>query len=777
MQTKTNLRGLKERIALHRLLGLSVGGLAVFCLGFVLVPYLAAEASAVNDVSLGANWQTISLTLDPDYDATSSALDPAAEQALSTHGDVNFGNITPTSKESGITNSSAGNVGTLKILKKTIQVDTTGNYYQVFLSMASENTHGDAITTNDLVNTTSSLVSIPAIGNDGTSAGTWSSPAYFSAQGWGYAVTGDSSAITLPSFFNIATSTLAPLLNQELTYANNENVYKNVKFASVPLAGSPQQIYKNTTNVVGGFDGVNADTFNIYYGVMVNTDVLAGTYENQIVYTALASASNLDEASENLAYAEYYIAEDSEQTISFDLASSAIPTNISTTSIKVYLIPHDDMLAAGTNGYDITELAGYANPSNSYSQCIVTTFSIDSHRATITCTSPASPNGVVDDTGTDTNGKFDYWLHIDGLNFDYISHTIDDTEAVAYVGLQSKRTVDDGEGGTTTEPYITEMQEMKGSICKNTNMWNNQTGDNTQIYDYRGHTTGTALLPAGTETEGISYFTLVDNRDNNLYTVRRYADGNCWMGENLKLQLSDFAFTNSLTAENTDLNSQDSWDPAKSMYELALSIDPEATESNYFEIVSLDRLGTTESYQFQPSTISGQDNPWGSHYYDDNGVKTYGDSIRSNEYSEMPRSYNKTSGTGQYNFYAFTAESGTFNMGSNSVATDSICPKGWRLPAPNKSIYPNKSWQTLFDTYNYNAGTSSTPVRSKPIYVSFDGFYDDSTGSYYYAGALYASPLVLRSGRITSRHVYGGGGGPNDTPMAYGLTVRCIARD
>jgi len=105
MQTKDQLGGIKERILMHRLLGASVGALAVFCLAFVLVPTLISEASAVQDVSVGANWVSTSLTLDPDY-GNGSASDVG-------HGDIAFGDIIPTS-------TIDGNIGTERVIKKTM---------------------------------------------------------------------------------------------------------------------------------------------------------------------------------------------------------------------------------------------------------------------------------------------------------------------------------------------------------------------------------------------------------------------------------------------------------------------------------------------------------------------------------------------------------------------------------------------------------------------------------------------------------------------------------
>jgi len=98
------------------------------------------------------------------------------------------------------------------------------------------------------------------------------------------------------------------------------------------------------------------------------------------------------------------------------------------------------------------------------------------------------------------------------------------------------------------------------------------TSLDAQILDYNGLT---PLLPAGTDTDDISSFLLTDNRDTKTYKVRRLADGDCWMVQNLDLNLASFAFTNNLTNKNTDLTTITSWDPAKTMYDHAVSLSEE----------------------------------------------------------------------------------------------------------------------------------------------------------------------------------------------------------
>lgn len=111
--------------------------------------------------------------------------------------------------------------------------------------------------------------------------------------------------------------------------------------------------------------------------------------------------------------------------------------------------------------------------------------------------------------------------------------------------------------------------------------------------------------------------TVADTRDNNIYVVRKLADGNCWMTENLRIQ------NKSLTDADTDL------------------------------------LGG-ETFTITESKLS-------------DFITAY------NEYNVSAVYVDKNFG-GYYDFYAATAGWGTTGVRSGD-SPKSICPKNWKLPA------------------------------------------------------------------------------------------------
>ncbi len=85
---------------------------------------------------------------------------------------------------------------------------------------------------------------------------------------------------------------------------------------------------------------------------------------------------------------------------------------------------------------------------------------------------------------------------------------------------------------------LTYMQDMTSSVCANTVAY-----DGTNI---KGQ-------PGSEVTKQ-----LIDSRDGKEYWVAKLADGNCWMTQNLALDLNS---SKALTSSDTDLNSKERWVP------------------------------------------------------------------------------------------------------------------------------------------------------------------------------------------------------------------------
>ena len=551
MQKTNKLGKITKRVFARRALIWSISATAIFMLSFLVVPYVLAEANATT-ASLDVNWGAVTLELDPDVAATEeyisqhSGASRSDAIAVTGHGNVDFGTITPTAKDTSL---SPANYGTLRIVKKTVGVETTGRYYTVYLSMSGSET---------ALKVDGTSVSIPQV-NDGAQTptyGAWSAPITFSASGWGYAVPDtniatSSSVATSPwnslchsggTCTNLYSGAGDTNLNTDLTSVSGGTTYSTTTWAGVPAKGSAQQVYKAETNSSGGFgySGPNVDTnnvFDIYYGVMADNNVMAGTYTGEVLYTAIASAASLDATSTNLARYYKFGGKNDTQTIAVDLTSS---TSIITESdLKVYLVPHATMSSANydVSGLDASDYTGH--------QCTgISNLDRSNNRLTFTCTMPAEATG----------DEYDYWVAVSGYNYNYVSKIDNGAKpGFVYAGLQTK----DGSGNY----YVTKMQEMTAGVCNQTNKWNNKWGDAARILDPSGNIIdddedGESDYPTVTASlaTGVGSFNLTDTRDGKRYVVRRMADGNCWMAQNLDLDLYS-----GMTLSASDTNLDTDW--------------------------------------------------------------------------------------------------------------------------------------------------------------------------------------------------------------------------
>ena len=133
---------------------------------------------------------------------------------------------------------------------------------------------------------------------------------------------------------------------------------------------------------------------------------------------------------------------------------------------------------------------------------------------------------------------------------------------------------------------------------------------------------------------------MYDVRDANAYTIRKLADGNCWMTENLAL-----AGPKTLTT----------------------------TDSNVFS-------------DFNLLTPTSSDTTW----------CTTNDSVCDDQ--SMSMDSGNTDYGFYYNWYAATAGTGTYSLSSGD-AESSVCPKGWRLPTGGTS----GEFNTLYTSYSSSA--------------------------------------------------------------------------
>lgn len=237
---------------------------------------------------------------------------------------------------------------------------------------------------------------------------------------------------------------------------------------------------------------------------------------------------------------------------------------------------------------------------------------------------------------------------------------------------------------------------------------------------------------------------LTDSRDGKKYLVSKLADGNCWMSQNLALELVE---DEPVTISNND--------GTTSVATPSYSTDTQngASWSEHDEWRSYNPQGV-------------------GRYFVDGKTPSAAPTVTGDKYAwEAAGIY--------YNWNAATGGSGTSDLTSGD-APSSICPKGWRIPASEGP----KSFYNLFAvTYELDMLTESagTAFRSDPFNYVIGGGYSfitspsglahtgDNGNGFYWMSTAYNYDYAYRmSAKLTYIKPQG------SYYKGYGFPVRCV---
>ena len=278
---------------------------------------------------------------------------------------------------------------------------------------------------------------------------------------------------------------------------------------------------------------------------------------------------------------------------------------------------------------------------------------------------------------------------------------------------------------------INTMQDITTELCNNTPTPLSTATAITNVYT--------------TDTNKVPETTLTDTRDNKTYVVRKLADGNCWMSQNLALSTTSGQV---LTDADTDINGGRTFTAPGASVE-GDSWDKDGSDGSHY-------LKPKVGYEFYNNGITpsstGSPTESAGNYYDWNMA---------------------TAGARDTNGNSLT-------WASSGEAADSICPKGWRLP-PNQG---EKSYKKLLVDYhliadNLNYSNSATTVLGPPFSYVRAMKYDiynkkfyvvPNEGNMWTSSILYqgtATQINFESTRVFPHYNFFRGSG---------FSVRCVAR-
>ena len=501
----------------------------------------------------------------------------------------------------------------------------------------------------------------------------------------------------------------------------------NDKFAAVPVVGNEDLIQTTTTGNVPvstheeDLKPGDYTTANVYYGVRGTMAKTSGTYLNTIAYTAVAQAGPQPGS---LSFTPTIYTRDAPyETMVWD----------DTVQILTPVYTNMDDLGTAT----VTLSGGPQNASGL--TCGNPALSTVDNLLAVTCTLPQAYAGeynvhvVLNKFSQEFDAKYTY-----AVTWDSISAMQEMTTSVC-----DSQPTPSTSATTVPEKFLTDLRGGGGHI-------NPTTGAYQEAYTGK-------------------------------YRIRKLADGNCWMTENMDLPQGEsttfYSYNTNLTADPNDSSiDQDSYSVAA---DGTISWTPTNVEGT-----------CTGTPTCSPNTINttGQidTNNKNAHSYNGNGsegtrtIDTKACDKSTNDKCPVTTTTTETQNIGTYyNYAAATAQSGTYTAGAD--AANSICPYGWRLPyatgtGTNKSFY-----KLLFDTYGLadNDANSSTAAQSFPLSFVFSGgyFWDTGRGSVYYQGGSGYWWSSLSNGSTASYNLSMGSSRlipQSSNHKLFGRSVRCV---
>ena len=285
----------------------------------------------------------------------------------------------------------------------------------------------------------------------------------------------------------------------------------------------------------------------------------------------------------------------------------------------------------------------------------------------------------------------------------------------------------------------------------------------SQIDNMQEMTAG--ICQASTENETKQ---LTDTRDGKKYWVTKLADGNCWMTQNLDLDLTN---GKTLTPEDSDVSAN--WDPKNTTLTDGTQTTTDNTAVRSWNLGDYVLTTTNAGTSCGASGISNFGDCTSVGFRSVAGMTPMTDGDATDIISG--NTYNAHYHVGNhYTWNAATA--GTGGTITSTNATDSICPKGWQLPTSNNTN--SGSFGGLTAAYSISNNTAgNTALVSSPLYfvrsgnVYWGSLVDAGNVGLYWSSTAYSSTNFAYALRFLSGYVY-----PSNGYYRYrGSSVRCLA--
>ena len=268
--------------------------------------------------------------------------------------------------------------------------------------------------------------------------------------------------------------------------------------------------------------------------------------------------------------------------------------------------------------------------------------------------------------------------------------------------------------------------------------------------------------------------TVTDGRDGKTYNVQQLNDGNCWMLENLRLDLVDSTVQGNLTSNTT--NAEDS--SLAYLKGTATYRNPTSDPNGKYPTAALGYGDSSKYYSVPKISVSGT--CYNAYCVDSPASRQWNSEVVT------PQTINGNISIAQgkvgiyYNYCAISA--GTYCYGNGTATTGSptsdpdpsslqdvkedICPKGWRLPTSNA----NGEFKALYTAYSSDYTAFQTALDT-PL----SGYFTSGTArNQGYGGSFWSSTWFGNNGMRTLNVRSSTVNPSNSGVRSDGLSVRCI---
>lgn len=439
--------------------------------------------------------------------------------------------------------------------------------------------------------------------------------------------------------------------------------------------------------------------------------------------------------------------------------SLTISISSSCTLSSVVNTDHSDDVKAGTYKDNIgkTTIKTTCNDNNGYS--IYANGYTNNEEGNNKLINTLSPSNVIE-TGLNTSGDISSWaMKLNNLPDDpsptppVIESAYDDTYGLVpnnwtkVLSLSSGTTdMSLGSSFTTTYAVYANSRQYTGTYQGQVKYVLTHPNINSQHFFMQdiAQLKDKILLNEGDSAQ------LVDQRDGKVYWVTKLADGNIWMTQNLDFDISANATLNSKT---TDLNVI--YDSSTGQY---AEYNNGYTENN--SIIYWTPANTAITIGFQGAgPVTGWTN---------NHTKPYS----ANKTDDVETGH--ASLGNYYNWTAAIASNDSSGL-SNGNATNSVCPKGWRLPNAN-----NDEFTTLNNLYNNGSTVSNSGLTIAPLWFTKSGNVNAGKLNFASSNGYYWSSTASTSNVASNLRFTNSSVNPNYRNTDYGrdtgFSVRCLAR-